>query len=202
MFILSLHPLARAWLELLDAFHQSKKFFRRHLSECTQARASDLASRRAVLSFQAALLQRWQQCAIRFGEGKCRADRPLALSRQQSRVRFGAILPLPRAEKLSKISSASRLDSCSEEVFPVALTVPAYVFRCIAAFFSESRLMTRLDDTGAAYVARRLVEISRELATIEFDCLHRGLTAAGQAFCDTLLRDTPDAEKLPVSCTE
>ena len=117
-------------------------------------------------------------------------------------MRFGAILPLPRAEKLSKISLASRLDSCSEEVFPVALTVPAYVFRCIAAFFSESRLMTRLDDTGAAYVARRLVDISRELATIEFDCLHRGLTAAGQAFCDTLLRDTPDAEKLPVSCTE
>ena len=34
-------------------------------------------------------------------------------------------MPLPRAEELSEISSASRLDSCSEEVFAVALTVPA-----------------------------------------------------------------------------
>jgi HEXXH motif-containing protein len=78
----------------------------------------------------------------------------------------------------------------------------AYVFRCIAAFFSESKLTSRLDDTGTAYVARRLTEISGELATIKFDCLHRGLTAAGQAFCDALLRDVPDDEKLSVLCSK
>ena len=37
---------------------------------------------------------------------------------------MGRFSPLQLAEKLSKNSPASRLDSCSEEVFAVALPVP------------------------------------------------------------------------------
>jgi HEXXH motif-containing protein len=71
----------------------------------------------------------------------------------------------------------------------------AYVFRCITAFFGDARLKACLDDRGQAYVSRRAMEISGELETIEFDALDRGLTAAGRAFSDALLRAAPDADE-------
>ncbi len=53
---------------------------------------------------------------------------------------------LPLAEKLSKISSASCLVSCSEKVFAVALTVPAsWMASLSGAAVDEEEVFARLE---------------------------------------------------------
>ena len=56
----------------------------------------------------------------------------------------------------------------------------AYVFHCISAFFDGPTLRSILDEDGAAYVERRTLEITEELAAVDFDQLARGLTLEGR----------------------
>ena len=61
---------------------------------------------------------------------------------------MGRFSPLLRAEKLSKISSASGLDSWADEVFAVALTVPSRK--------RVAKAMAALSATITAYGTRML----------------------------------------------
>ena len=66
---------------------------------------------------------------------------------------MGRFSVLPQAEKLSKVSSASRLDSCCEEIFAVALRVPSTSFKSSAmrlrsaekVIYAAAQFFTRLD---------------------------------------------------------